>query len=51
MILTAHTAGVDLRSLDDMATSAAQAIADLSHGKWPTEKVVNPEVRERFEWD
>jgi phosphoglycerate dehydrogenase-like enzyme len=51
VLFTAHTAGVDLRSLDDMATSAAQAIADLSRGKWPSEKVVNPEVRERFEWD
>jgi phosphoglycerate dehydrogenase-like enzyme len=51
VVLTAHTAGVDLRSLDDMATSAAQAIADLSRGKWPHEKIVNPEVRQRFQWD
>lgn len=50
VVLTAHTAGVDTRSRDDMALSAAQAIIDLSQGKWPGEKIVNPEVRERFRW-
>jgi phosphoglycerate dehydrogenase-like enzyme len=50
VILTAHTAGVDLRSRDDMALSAAQAIIDLSRGKWPAEKIVNPEVRSKFKW-
>lgn len=50
VVLTAHTAGVDTRSRDDMALSAAQAIIDLSQGKWPAEKIVNPEVRERFRW-
>lgn len=50
VILTAHTAGVDLRSRDDMAFSAARAIVDLSQGRWPTEKVVNPEVQARFKW-
>ncbi|MFL5341805.1 MAG: phosphoglycerate dehydrogenase [Gemmataceae bacterium] len=48
--LTAHTAGVDLKSRDDMALSAAQAIVDLSQGKWPKEKIVNPEVRAKFKW-
>lgn len=50
VLLTAHTAGVDLKSRDDMALSAAQAIIDLSQGKWPKEKVVNPEVRSKFKW-
>jgi phosphoglycerate dehydrogenase-like enzyme len=50
VVLTAHTAGVDLQSRDDMAESAARAIADLSRGQWPAEKVVNPAVRERFQW-
>ncbi len=50
IILTAHTAGVDLRSRDDMALSAAQAIIDLSQGKWPAEKIVNPQVRAKFKW-
>jgi phosphoglycerate dehydrogenase-like enzyme len=48
VVLTAHTAGVDLKSRDDMALSAAEAVVDLLAGKWPAEKVVNPEVREKF---
>jgi phosphoglycerate dehydrogenase-like enzyme len=48
VVLTAHTAGVDLRSLDDMAVAAAEAVVDLLAGRWPGEKVVNPEVRERM---
>lgn len=50
VVLTAHTAGVDTKSRDDMALSAAQAIIDLSRGKWPKEKIVNPEVRATFRW-
>jgi phosphoglycerate dehydrogenase-like enzyme len=50
VVVTPHAAGVDLKSRDDMAYSAAQAIVSLSRGEWPTEKVVNPEVRERFRW-
>src|SRR5262249_52368246 len=51
VLLTPHAAGVDLRSRDDMALSAAEAIVSLSRGEWPAEKVVNPEVRERFRWN
>jgi phosphoglycerate dehydrogenase-like enzyme len=50
VVLTAHTAGVDLQSRDDMAQSAAEAIVSLSHGEWPAEKVVNPDVRAKFRW-
>jgi phosphoglycerate dehydrogenase-like enzyme len=50
VLLTPHAAGVDLRSRDDMALSAAEAIVALSRGEWPAEKVVNPEVRTRFRW-
>jgi phosphoglycerate dehydrogenase-like enzyme len=50
VVLTPHAAGVDLRSRDDMALSAAEAIVALSRGDWPADKVVNPEVRERFQW-
>lgn len=50
VVLTAHTAGVDTKSRDDMALCAAQAIVDLSRGKWPAEKIVNPEVRAKFKW-
>ena len=50
VVLTPHAAGVDLQSRDDMARSAADAIISLSRGEWPTEKVVNPLVREAFRW-
>jgi phosphoglycerate dehydrogenase-like enzyme len=50
VVLTAHTAGVDLQSRDDMAQSAAEAIVSLSRSEWPAEKVVNPQVRSKFRW-
>ncbi|MFO0878449.1 MAG: phosphoglycerate dehydrogenase [Gemmataceae bacterium] len=50
VVLTPHAAGVDLRSRDDMARSAAEAIASLSRGEWPAEKVCNPQIRDRFRW-
>ena len=50
VVLTPHAAGVDLRSRDDMARSAADAIISLSRGEWPTEKVVNPQVQATFRW-
>jgi phosphoglycerate dehydrogenase-like enzyme len=50
VVLTPHAAGVDVQSLEDMARSAAEAIASLWRGDWPTEKVVNPEVQEKFRW-
>jgi D-3-phosphoglycerate dehydrogenase / 2-oxoglutarate reductase len=48
VVVTPHVAGVDLQSRDDMAESAARSIVDLSQGKWPAEKIVNPEVREKI---
>ena len=50
VVLTPHAAGVDLKSRDDMAMSAAQAIISLSRGEWPAEKIVNGEVRKIFRW-
>ena len=50
VVLSAHTAGVDLQSRDDMALQAARAIATLSRGEWPTLEVVNQEIRPRFRW-
>jgi phosphoglycerate dehydrogenase-like enzyme len=50
VIVTPHAAGVDLRSRDEMALSAAQSIASLYRGEWPAEKIVNPQIRERFCW-
>ena len=50
VVVTPHAAGVDLQSRDDMALSAAEAIASFSKGEWPAEKVVNPEVKAKFRW-
>lgn len=50
VIFTPHAAGVDVRSRDEMAKSAAEAIVSLYRGDWPAEKVVNQGVREQFRW-
>ncbi len=47
VVLTAHTAGVDQQSRDDMARLAAKTIIRLLAGDWPAECVVNPEVRQK----
>jgi D-3-phosphoglycerate dehydrogenase len=48
IILTAHTAGVDQRSRNDMARLPATAIVKLLAGEWPADWVVNPQVKEKF---
>jgi phosphoglycerate dehydrogenase-like enzyme len=50
VVVTPHAAGVDLQSRDDMVLSASSSIVALSRGEWPTEQVVNPQVRARFRW-
>jgi D-3-phosphoglycerate dehydrogenase len=50
VVMTAHTAGVDTQSRDDMARKAAECIAAISRGEWPAECVVNPEVMAKFKW-
>jgi D-3-phosphoglycerate dehydrogenase / 2-oxoglutarate reductase len=49
VVLTAHTAGVDAKSGEDMASMAARTIVQLSHGEWPEGLVVNPAVKARFQ--
>lgn len=48
VLLTAHTAGVDRKSREDMARVPAQAIVKLLAGEWPAEWVVNPLVKDKF---
>jgi phosphoglycerate dehydrogenase-like enzyme len=48
VLLTAHTAGVDQRSRQDMARLPARAIVKLLAGEWPADWVVNPQVKDRF---
>ncbi|MFO0801928.1 MAG: phosphoglycerate dehydrogenase [Gemmataceae bacterium] len=48
IVMTAHMAGVDTKSRDDMAHMAARAIAKLLAGEWPADWIVNPQVKEKF---
>ena len=48
VILTAHTAGVDRKSREDMARLPAHAIVKLLAGEWPADWIVNPMVKEKF---
>jgi phosphoglycerate dehydrogenase-like enzyme len=48
VLLTAHTAGVDRKSREDMARVPAQAIVKLLAGEWPEEWVVNPSMKDKF---
>jgi phosphoglycerate dehydrogenase-like enzyme len=48
VLLTAHTAGVDHRSREEMARVPAQAITRLLAGEWPEEWIVNPQVQDAF---
>jgi D-3-phosphoglycerate dehydrogenase len=48
ILLTAHTAGVDRKSREDMARVPALAIVKLLAGEWPGEWVVNPMVKDKF---
>lgn len=49
IVMTAHMAGVDVQSRDDMAHLAARAIAKLLAGEWPADWIVNPQVKDRFQ--
>ena len=48
VLLTAHTAGVDHRSREEMARVPAQAITLLLRGEWPDQWIVNPQVHDAF---
>lgn len=49
VLLTPHVAGHDLRSREDMALSAARSVVEIWRGDWPSDRIVNPEVRQRAE--
>ena len=49
VVLTAHTAGVDWQSRNDMARVPAECIAALMTGGWPAACVVNGELQGRWE--
>jgi phosphoglycerate dehydrogenase-like enzyme len=49
VLLTAHTAGVDRRSREEMARVPAEAIRRLLAGDWPQQWIVNPQVQPVFQ--
>ena len=50
VVLSPHIAGVDTRSMADMAELAAECVIDLHQGRWPAECIVNPEVGPGWIW-
>lgn len=50
VVLTSHVAAGDAQSIHDMAMGAAQNIIDLYEGRWPSDSLINPEVRDGWSW-
>lgn len=50
VVSSPHIAGVDERSMADMAEMAARCIVDLHEGRWPGQCVVNPEIGPDWTW-
>jgi D-3-phosphoglycerate dehydrogenase len=44
VVSSPHVAGIDSKSMEDMATLAAQCMVDVSKGTWPVACMVNPEL-------
>jgi D-3-phosphoglycerate dehydrogenase len=44
VVSSPHVAGIDSKSMEDMATLAAQCMVDVARGVWPIACMVNPEV-------
>jgi phosphoglycerate dehydrogenase-like enzyme len=50
VLLSPHMGGLDIESLEAMATLAARCIAELYQGHWPEGCVVNCDLREQWKW-
>lgn len=44
VVSTPHLAGIDSKSMEDMATLAARCMVDVYQGRWPVECMVNREL-------
>jgi D-3-phosphoglycerate dehydrogenase len=47
VVSSPHVAGIDSKSMDDMATLAAECMVDVARGIWPIPCMVNPELAAR----
>jgi phosphoglycerate dehydrogenase-like enzyme len=50
VVFSPHMGGIDVKSMADMATLAAQCIVSLYQGKWPSGCVVNDELEAGWRW-
>jgi phosphoglycerate dehydrogenase-like enzyme len=50
VVLSPHIAGTDTESMSAMADLAATTIVELYHNRWPSDCVVNTELRETWRW-
>ena len=50
VVVSPHMAGVDTRSLAEMAEHAARCIVSLYRGEWPAESVINGDLRPGWKW-
>jgi D-3-phosphoglycerate dehydrogenase / 2-oxoglutarate reductase len=50
VVISPHIAGTDLESMREMAEMAAATIVDLYHNRWPSDRVVNQELRDGWAW-
>jgi D-3-phosphoglycerate dehydrogenase len=50
VVFSPHIAGVDTKSMADMAEKAAECVVALYRGEWPADCVVNGELAEGWEW-
>jgi D-3-phosphoglycerate dehydrogenase / 2-oxoglutarate reductase len=44
VVSSPHVAGIDAKSMEDMATLAARCMVEVSNGAWPVACMVNPEL-------
>jgi D-3-phosphoglycerate dehydrogenase / 2-oxoglutarate reductase len=50
VVLSPHIAGTDTESMREMAEMAAATIVELYQNRWPTDCVVNAELRDGWRW-
>lgn len=50
VVVSPHVGGIDTRSMEDMATLAAQCVVDLHAGRWPVDCIVNPVLHPGWLW-
>ena len=50
VVISPHIAGTDIESMREMAEMAAATIVDLYHNRWPSDRVVNQELRDGWAW-